>query len=676
MPGRDLIKTIREYGLSWFVWRSGWEISLRSGWMAHRLPRRDSPSELKWLAETDFPPHPRFAKPPTSGIFTGQATAAMTGCIEDGTRVAREAEDLFAGRWRYFSGELLEMGNPPDWFVSPISGKRWSSESHWTQIPDLPTPGEDIKYIWEPSRFSHVFQLVRAYATEKNDRYCELFWTHFESWCAANKPESGPNWRCGQELSLRVIVWVFGLYSFFDSPATTPGRLKQITMMICYHARHIAEVHWYAKRCLNSNHGISEAVALMTVGALFPDCPRSGHWLEMGTKSLTAEVKKQIYPDGTYIQHSTNYARLVVQLLSWVITLSRSFTIRLPEVVIIQARELLTWLVSLQNKETGRMLDYGPNDGALLFHLTNCDYHDFRPALNTLNLLVNDQRLYEPGPWDEEAVWLTGMDISTKTITRSLGKRVFADGGYYRLDGENLQAMIRCASYRHRPYEADNLHLTISISGQPVLIDAGTYLYNAPDEWRRYFAGTGAHNTIQIDQLDQMRRGRRWLWHNWTRSEVVLCDIDNDTPHFAGKHFSHEPLMHQRDVWVRNGTCFVRDTVTGDGRKHIFRLHWQLADLDLTARSNGGDILVKDGESLRLACHATLPGEGDWVRGADDQCRGWVSPTYGVRCPAWSFALEVEGESVTFLTLLGPRQEVEASLTNGWEVIQPPTDRT
>ena len=55
---------------------------------------------------------------------------------------------------------------------------------------------------------------------------------------------------------------------------------------------------------------------------------------------------------------------------------------------------------------------------------------------------------------------------------------------------------------------ADALSITLSKDDRPILIDPGTYRYNGVPEWRRYFKGTRAHNTVTIDALIRQFRKR------------------------------------------------------------------------------------------------------------------------------------------------------------------------
>jgi hypothetical protein len=78
-----------------------------------------------------------------------------------GPTPVQSSNKLAAGYVRYFSHTDVQVGCPPDWHVNPFTQQRLPVDRHWSQIADRGVG--DIKVVWEPSRFSFAYQLVRAY---------------------------------------------------------------------------------------------------------------------------------------------------------------------------------------------------------------------------------------------------------------------------------------------------------------------------------------------------------------------------------------------------------------------------------------------------------------------------------------------------------------------------------
>ena len=669
----NLLRSIIQMGPAWLAWRALYEAELRGGILCKRF--RPQPID-KLLARSfgvaplDLKHHllERWEKA-GSHFFLDRDLSRYREVVADPDRVLEVANAALEGRFLFFSRWWADLGNPPDWLLNPVDGIRYPGDIHWSLIPDLSSELGDIKYVWEASRFPQVYYFVRAYALTGDERYAEGFWHHVESWIKTNPPEFGPNWRCGQEIAIRSFAWIFGLYGFRGSRATTPERVALLLKYLWYNAWHIERNHWYALRCVRNNHSLSEAAGMFTIGTLFPFFKESARWQQKGFNHLVREAMWQIYPDGTYMQHSTNYSRLVVQLFTWCLRVARLNELEFPDALQERLRGLLRFLRSIQDERTGRVPNYGSNDGALIFPLSSCDYLDYRPSLNALGMTLDGERLYEPGPCDEEAEWFCGLEIrkvgsgtgftgdvpgdSPAVKTGELGT-VFPVGGYYVLRGRDSFAMIRCGRYRHRPSQADMLHLDLWYNGYNVLIDPGTYSYNPRRGWVNYFAGTSSHNTVTVDGRDQMKKGGRFLWSDWVQGKVLEFGLRGPALVFIGEHSGYSPVIHRRFVAQRDDAFLIIDDLFGDEAEHEYILHWLVGDLELESNALGALITVEE-DRLLLRVGCTQKAAGTWARGQENPRRGWQSLYYGEILPAWSYQMPVRaGGGVRFFTFFGP----------------------
>jgi hypothetical protein len=664
----DVVSVVREYGLRWLMWRMWYELQLRRGFR-QGFPEGQEPSRLlseavgiapetidEWLTQAWEASNGKF--------FLARDIREHGHAVHNPDQVLQRAEQVLQGRFLYFSRWERKLGNPPIWFTGAKEGAYWPDQVHWSRITDLSPDLGDIKYVWEPARFGHVFTLARAYAITGDERFPETFWTHVESWVSANLPQMGPHWRCAQEMSLRSMAWIFGLYAFRQSPSSTPERVALLLKQVWYHACNVEKLHWYAAECVKNNHAISEAAFLHTVGSALPFLPHAARWRTKGIQYLAHELSWQVYDDGTYIQHSMNYARFVVQILTWAISVAAANAAPLPPIVEDRAKRLLEFMVAMQDPESGRVPNYGSNDGALIFPLTSCDYLDYRPALQALGVALGQPSPYGPGAWDEEATWFTAGRPLIRRVPEHRRSQAFVEGGYYALRGTDSYGVIRCATYRHRPAQADMLHLDVWYHGHNVLIDAGTYSYNLVPPWSGYFVGTAAHNTVTVDGRDQMKKGSRFMWLHWTKSRLLKFESTPSFTTFVGEHSSYAPVIHRRTVMLEDDVYVVIDDLTGGEGTHRFRLHWLLGDFELDHTDNGGIIRLpgREDRTLQLAILAADQVQTSWARADEHSPRGWQSLYYGERIPAWSFEALAEGKSARFVTLLGPLDKVTQRL--------------
>lgn len=569
------------------------------------------------------------------------------------------AEAILEGKFQYFSCKEGHIGYPePDWFRNPFTGQLDSSEEHWCDRGEFKPSRGDIKYIWEPSRFCWAYSLARAYALNRKDKYAEAFWVLLESWMTANPPQIGPNWQCGQEIAIRLMACIFSLYTFWKSPATTDKQISLLMRLIGGSAERIAGNINYA-RAQMGNHAVSEATALWTVGILFPEFESSGKWRRLGKKVLEDEIRHYNFPDGSYTQHSMNYQRLMLHNYLWSLRLAELNSDTFSDLTTERLKSSYEFLYQLQEHKTGRIPNYGPNDGANILPLCDCDYLDYRPVIEGMHFFQKRERLYEHGPWSENLLWLFGPNSLESPISQV--KRVskdFLDGGYFALRGEQSWGMIRCHSYRSRPNQADMLHLDIWWRGINVLRDSGSFIYYDPQEhWNDFFTSTLAHNTIVIGGVDQMIKGPRFRWYSLVRSQFIEHSKYKQTELWQGRHYGYERLPSkatcQRMICKINDVYWlIVDDIWGRGKENATIL-WHIPDYEYSLAENTLNLVTPEGPvCVTLYCSAA-PNRAAVARGENKELRlGWQSLYYGEKMPAPTLYMDVCGNlPIRFISL-------------------------
>ncbi len=576
-----------------------------------------------------------------------------------------EAEGILHGELKYFAHNFVRTGFPPDWHKDPVSGKRLDSNKHWSEISD--DDDLDIKFIWEASRFSMVYALVRAHAATREEKFAEAFWTLIESWAETNPPNAGPNWMDGQEAALRLMAWTFGYDRFLDSPSSTPERIAQFTVLVAAHAERIYKNIAYAIST-HSNHTISEAFGLWLVGLLFPELKDAEKYRLLGRRLLEREAVAQIFLDGSYSMYSLNYHRFILQIYLYALRLGELSQSPLSPLVFDRIAASIDYISQLIDPETGQMPVYGSNDGALVLPLNNCDFTDYRPLLQLGVYATKKQFFFEPGPWDEDLFWLYG-DQAISRVDRSAGeaealregdetsRTSFPYGGMYLLHGTDSKAVLRCTDFHSRPSHADQLHVDLWWHGVNIACDAGTYLYSGKDRWRNGLAHTAVHNTVTVDGQDQMKMLTRFTWTNWSRGTVLQHNADTWRGEQDGYQRLADPVSHQRTVMsLERDRWLVLDHLKGR-QKHHYSLHWLLSDVPYEQREN---LILLSLDSMKCKIQlGLLPGNSAFsvVRCDPESARGWRSQYYGDREPAISVLLETDQPRAVFWTFFGPASD-------------------
>ena len=443
-------------------------------------------------------------------FFESPKLAGLAKCKDKA--LAKRAIELSENTYTYFSSIQLSLNDEQPWNTHPVTHKQFPLV-HWSEVPDMDDTLGDIKYIWEPSRFSHLYTLLRDDYHNETDNGSLVF-AQISDWLTANPVNVGPNYKCSQEISLRILNWTFALHYYSDHIALTEELWLRIQENIYWSLHHIYYHIDFSRIAVRNNHAITETGALWLAGMLFPWLPNVEAWSKRGKQWLEEELDYQIYPDGTYIQHSHNYQRVVAQLLTWFIHLGDLHNDALPQKLKAKAGTFLDYLCTMMQEPSGHLPNYGANDGALFFPLAKQVYRDYRPQLDALARALGEPSL-SSHPL-EEAFWTGGAKAIVKTRSIKDGTYSFSKGGIFVIRYKNVFASIKAQSYIDRPSQADNLHLDLWVDGVNLLRDQGTYQYNTDPESADYFFGTRSHNAAVLGQSNQMKRFGRFIFFDWT----------------------------------------------------------------------------------------------------------------------------------------------------------------
>ncbi|MCA9254887.1 MAG: alginate lyase family protein, partial [Phycisphaerales bacterium] len=549
---------------------------------------------------------------------------------------------LQSGVVRYFSRTDYELGRPIRWHLNPALGVEWPVDRHWRRYSQFDASLGDLKLVWEANRFAFAYDLVRAYGLTGDAAWLRLGLDLIDEWIAANPVAIGIQWNCGQETTFRIMAWCFLLHAAIDADVIEPERFARIAASIY---RHTLRVEHYISfsRSIRNNHSLSEALGLATIGLLFPQFDRSSTWRKKGLGILQSEAAYQIFRDGSYIQHSMNYHRLMLCDCLWMARLADLHEVRLNDAFVDRLRKATEYLLEMLDFESGSVPNFGSNDGALILPLTSCDYRDYRPIVQAAARRFLGRTPLGPGAHDELQLWMFGDVKAADAGERySPSSASFDVGGYYTFRGDRAWGMTRCHTYFERPAQADMLHFDLWRDGENVLRDSGSYSYHCPAPWRQHFKSTAGHNTIVVENESQMLKGPRFMWYHWTTSRFIgRGALADGGEWWEGEHFGYQVrfgIIHRRRIERRGSDAWnIIDTLEGKGPVHA-TLRWRLPDQAFTFDPAAQALSMSLSRSqMRLA----VIGEGDCVRtidvlrGVADEAspEGWESLYYGEKSP-------------------------------------------
>lgn len=502
------------------------------------------------------------------------------------------ADKAIEGKIKGFSSIEMDYGQPINWHLNPITGKTVDSYKKWFDIPDFDPVIGDIKGVWEISRFSHLFYFTRAYMITKDKKYYKGFSNQIKDWIENNEYSYGSNFKCGQEATLRMINVLITYESFKFYNLTSAHDEKNVKKIVETSYKKVLSNFFYAHKCIKNNHTLSEIIGLI-IGAW---CSIDNKKLKKAYRLLNKEIDNQFFDDGGYVQYSFNYQRFAFQIIEFIL----SVTDQTGYDIEIQNKDKLKksvfQLYQLQD-ESGLLPNYGSNDGALIFPLHTCDYLNYKPTLNSLYVLLTNNRLYEFGDYDEELLWFKGIDRDSLPI-ESLKRQTikFSDSGLYSLRSNTSHMMILLQNFKSRPAQMDQLHIDLWHNGINVLCDSGTYSYAS--DLGKSLSLTSAHNTAKINSIEQMKKRGHFMIYDWTRA----LDIDFNESCFEGRMTSKNGYSHKRVVHFKDNEFIIKDSVESK-ENYVINFH---TPCEINRQDYGLDLVCEDNLVAKMITNETL----------------------------------------------------------------------
>jgi hypothetical protein len=593
----------------------------------------------------------------------------------EAAEILRDADEICGHRFRLLGYENLDFtpdsgsgqvnrDKDIDWHLDPVHGKRAPLDP-WFKIAflDFAAVG-DHKIIWELNRHQHLVTLAKARLLSGDEKYTRELMAQWRSWINANPYPLGINWASALEVAFRSLAWIwvdqllascavagFRPAGKGQSSATTAevGEYAEfrteLLPALAFHGRHI-ERHLSTYFSPNT-HLLGEAVALFFLGILYPQIPESARWKESGWRILLHEAVRQVRPDGVYFEQSLYYHVYALDFFLHARVLAARNEIEIPPAYDAVLTRMLDVVAALS--QAGPPEGFGDDDGGRLFNPRRNRTENMTGPL-ALGAVTYTKDL-AAARLTEEAIWLFG-DQAVETLAdakkgAAAHSIAFADGGIYVLADSRPYAQAIAVDAgpqgvgRSGHGHADALSLRLTMDGWRWLADAGTGVYISKDPAdRNTFRGTGAHNTMRVDGMDQAVTDEPFSWTHIPTVQPENWVVGKSFTYFVGSHNGYarlaDPVLHRRHVLKIAGDLWlVRDVALGQ-TEHELEIRWHFApDLNVQAVGPGrveiSRVDAGHNESSGPALSLIVPEETAWQMEVSGTL---ISPAYGAYQPA------------------------------------------
>jgi glycosyltransferase involved in cell wall biosynthesis len=605
-------------------------------------------------------------------FFSPETVSAICSLLQqrfptEAEQIVERAKRICHHHFDLLGYENVNYGEEIDWHCDRVHGKR-APRKPWFQSPylDFAEVG-DSKITWELNRHQHLVTLAKAYRLTGNENFATEIFRQWQHWQAENPYPIGLNWASSLEVAFRSLSWIWVYFLLEGSPAMPEGFRPKWLRALGVNGRHI---ECYLSTYFSPNtHLLGEGVALFFIGMLCPELRLAERWKRRGWQIVLREAQRQVQADGLHFEQSTYYHVYALDFFLHAGVLASINDIRVPLGFDRTLEGMLDALCVLSR--AGAPPRLGDDDGGRVFDpRRNRMEHLLDPLATGAVLFGRGDFKSVVGGLREETMWLLGeqgmaeFDRLPAKVPMQ-GSTAFATGGLYVMAGADLKQQLvvdsgsqgaLTAGHGH----ADALSLSLNCDGRALLVDPGTLEYAGKNSERDRFRGTSAHNTLQVDGVDQAEPNGPFAWKQLPRVNAEGWISGQSFDLFVGSHDGYfrltQPVLHRRWVFaLKSNFWLVRDVVVGEG-KHQLDLFWHLSP-ELKERS--GVFLDNGG---RTGLHILAPDGHGWSR---EVRQGSCSPVYGRKenAPVLHFGT-MAALPAEFVTLLVPVADHSAGAGN------------
>lgn len=528
--------------------------------------------------------------------------------IEHAYRDRRIADDVCLGKFTE-NGVTLELGLEPNW------------------LKDGLPHDEEWRIAW--IKFYFGLELAAAYSETGEARFQQAWEKLVASWMQQAPADFGPTDAHGR----RIQNWIYAWNMFADAPhfsGLAEGLDEKIVASVAEQTRYLRN-HLTAER----NHRTLELYALLIVALALPEAA-DPDLLDFAMEAFYQNLLADVRPDGVHREHSTHYHMMVLRSYLGARENVRRFGLSFPRDYDERLERACEFAMHCHRPDGGIPTlsdsDAGNYSDLLQLAASMLSRPDFLYAATSGSQGLSPEKRYVSFPDAGYHIQRSGW---------GQGNTPFEHEGFLIFDCGPL------GDGGHGHY--DMLNVEIAARGKSLIIDPGRYTYSEhPPNFRHWFKGTAAHNTVCIDGLDQVpyRRGKpkkkplpqARLLERWSAPGF-------DVLYGTAQSHCYEVIHTRRIFYIADEYWVICDSLAGE-RPHRFDLRFHLApEASERAKIVGNTVCAPD---LTLV----------FSHGSSLQIEpGWFAPLYGVKQKAPVVSAVIEGKnSAEFVTVVMPSE--------------------
>jgi hypothetical protein len=569
--------------------------------------------------------------------------------------VVAAADRLLRHEFDILGSGLVPLGEHIDWQRDFKSGIRWREDViypawNWRQVDDLAgaeiyrghfysvDDASDLKVPWDLSSFFHFPVLGEAFLQTGDQRYAGELLNELQTWHEENPYPRGVNWTCAMVAGIRLANLMFALRLL--EPEAFLGEFGVLSIL--RHLKFILDFFEVDQDGRRNNHYVNNLVGLGFGAVEIAHSPMGSELLDFAFEEMKREILTQFSEDGTNYEGTIPYQRFATESVIVTAIVMERNDLRMPPECRAELTRMLRFIDSY-TKPNGLAPQVGDNDNGRILVLHDYAAQEYRDHRHILAVgaawLGGDGLTSDLCRQGADAIWLTGQVSPAAVLKPSVVAGLYNCNGYALAKTEDCSLLLRCGRINAMSggghNHCDQLSFEFHDRAQDVIVDPGALIYSADSALRNRYRSTWAHNTLQLDDLEQQDFAARDLFAMQDRAAAAVdaWEVEGARVLFRGHHTAYSAagwkVSRELRCDLSAGTLDVCDTIgliapAGQGKEFCGRLH-------LAA---GVDV-----EQTAPAVFQLRAGSRRWnLRFAEGlavgKVEGLVSPGYGVYLPA------------------------------------------
>ena len=570
-------------------------------------------------------------------------------------RITRQGQRTVAGEFDLLGASWIHpAGMPPAPGFWHLDEKRmsWGSpEAYCFDVFRRPRGGREIKHVWELNRLQFLVPLAVHGRLTGNRQIGTLVLGIIVSWMHGNRPYRGINWTSGVELALRAISVAIAL-SIVGLEEIDGADLITIERFFAAHLfwlRRFPSLH-----SSENNHRIAELAGALICMTAAPEIAPEGS-MTRELDQLMLQLECQILEDGTGAEQSPTYAAFSIELALIVFLSLNLAPSRLPAAV---GQRLMAWTDHVQwmSSSAGSVPMIGDCDDGKVVGTEDSDGPPYVASIaeSVADYLSGAGALPSRRYLDlRDAIFFSPKRCSTPPpIMPLVGTKTWKAGGYTVWRERPSSPVVLVFDHGPLGYlsiaahgHADALSVWLSVGDTPVIVDAGTYVYNSSPLWRERFRSSMMHNTLSISEVSSSTSSGAF---NWAAKACVrsISGFTSQTNEVCAEHdgyLGRFGVRHRRRVARSDqGKVTIADELIGRSGPLSVQISF-LINPCLSVRLNSerrSSVLVEDAGRPIVEFGHNGALEPRIAFGEGDTGKGWMSPSFGRLSPASQILFE------------------------------------